>query len=256
MASNEELQKQLETLISLNRRQTDLLAFAQLGDEKVINFIYRGEHVSMYLPQGGHDFIQSYIVRQHAFYERRFFDRLLERNIVKPGGVVIDAGANIGNHAVFFGLFLGAKKLICFEPQTAVFETLERNLDLNKIKHKSHRAMLGAEKGRGSLVSFNPANHGSASFAPKDDGDTPMVSIDSAVSKTDRKAVSFMKIDVEGGQLAVLEGARETIAEAQMPIWCEVFKDEADETRAFMEDIGYEDTKMFWSHNYIFVPKG
>ena len=54
--------------------------------------------------------------------------------ILSPGDVVVDVGANIGTHAIFF-----AKKVtesgvvVAFEPQRLVFQTLCGNVALNGL---------------------------------------------------------------------------------------------------------------------------
>lgn len=46
---------------------------------------------------------------------------------IKEGSVILDIGANIGNHTVFWSLFSPAAKIISFEPQQLVFNILKRN---------------------------------------------------------------------------------------------------------------------------------
>ena len=54
--------------------------------------------------------------------------------IVQPGQVVVEVGANIGAHTVFLAHRSGpAARVLAFEPQRIVFQTLCANLALNSI---------------------------------------------------------------------------------------------------------------------------
>jgi len=64
-----------------------------------------------------------------GIYERRFLD--LVKSHLPSGAVVIDVGANIGNHAVY--LSDACAEIHCFEPNPTVVERLRENLRLNEI---------------------------------------------------------------------------------------------------------------------------
>src|SRR5258707_14359705 len=56
----------------------------------------------------------------------------LFRQLVKPGDLVLDVGANIGTHTLFFSQRIGATgRVLAFEPQRIVFQTLCANLAIN-----------------------------------------------------------------------------------------------------------------------------
>ena len=59
----------------------------------------------------------------------KFLKKSLPENIN-----MIDVGANIGNHSVFFGKYF--KKIYSFEPNPILFKILEGNVMLNKLDHK------------------------------------------------------------------------------------------------------------------------
>ncbi|MEL6689456.1 MAG: FkbM family methyltransferase [Pseudomonadota bacterium] len=250
------LNDKLDRLLRLTEQQLNIQRLIALGPEKNFTFNYRGENISMHLPQGDRDFIQRRILTIHSFYETPFLEAILSAGVVAPGGVIVDAGANIGNHSVFFGRFLQASKVISFEPQPAVFETLQKNLDLNGIPGKAHRVMLGAQKGEGAIDVFKPQNHGGTSFKAVEGGGTPMTTIDATLTKTDRSKLKLIKIDVEGAQLDVLKGAQASIEAAKPVIWCEVFADERAETESLLKGMGYRATKILKGDNAVFVHEG
>src|SRR4051812_31054692 len=62
----------------------------------------------------------------------------LFRQIVRPGDVVVEVGANIGCHPVDLSRLVGPQGLIvAFEPQRLVFQTLCANLALNSCANVS-----------------------------------------------------------------------------------------------------------------------
>jgi len=113
----------------------------------------------------------------------------------------IDAGANIGNHSVFFSQVF--KKVYSFEPVLKTFDILKINIRksynveaINKGLSDSHRS----EK-----IAVSSANQGMARIATSSDEFTETISLttlDSFVEKTKIK-VGLLKIDVEGHELSV-----------------------------------------------------
>ena len=201
------------------------------------------------------DFIAVQIARRRTFYE----DDLLEHVALRGplGGTYLDVGANIGNHSVFFGKFL-ADHVIAIEPNPAVMPVLRRNLEANGISSFTLvPTAVGAEKGRGRLVL--PARHvhniggtqiamrpPSASVADDDCEDViPVATLDEVIAQLDlpaASAISLLKIDVEGMELAVLEGARSLLSRDRPQILIELATAEAYE-RAFdfLAGYGYSD---------------
>ena len=58
----------------------------------------------------------------------------LFRQTVKPGQMVLDVGAHIGTHTLFFARAVGSRgAVIAFEPQRLLFQTLCANMALNSI---------------------------------------------------------------------------------------------------------------------------
>jgi FkbM family methyltransferase len=141
-------------------------------------------------------------------YERRFLD-FLRRNL-PPGGVMLDVGANIGNHAVYLSdLF---DEVHCFEPSPKIAARLSGNVRLNGLSNVHvHRVGLGAAE---ALLPFEEVaeNLGLSRFDPNGEGPRLAITIgDKWVSDRGLERVDFIKIDVEGFELEVLKGLRQTI---------------------------------------------
>ena len=81
----------------------------------------------------GHDAADkiAYVIRtQKTFWE---IDQLEYIAMVGPsGGIYLDVGSNIGNHAVFFGRFC-ADHVVAIEPNPRLHPILRRNIDANAL---------------------------------------------------------------------------------------------------------------------------
>ncbi|WP_375279313.1 FkbM family methyltransferase [Pseudooctadecabacter sp.] len=236
-------------MVRLNRRiehQNFLIAYGNLGPDRIVDISHRGDPFRLYVPFGDRDLIQRHLISDRDFYESGYLNALREMGVVPHDKVIIDAGANIGNHTVFFAHYFKPSKLYSFEPQRMVFDTLQRNIELNSNGRDitAVNALLGAEKGTGSLAFYKQGNLGAASFALDDKGETPMVALDDAVTKADRKNVGFMKIDVEGFQIEVLRGAHDILTQSKPALWVEVFRNEREECDAFLAPYGYTATEL------------
>lgn len=170
-----------------------------------------------------------------TFYEADVLLRCRERHL--PGTAIIDAGANIGNHTVFFGLILNAS-VYAFEPLPSNFDLLEMNIAANGLDGQvvATCCALGQADGLGELHSGPPSNLGTTrvSFGL---GEVPVRRLDSLALAG---PVGLLKLDVEGGEGAVLLGAA-----ALIEAWLPDIVVEAGDARAFqvvaeiLLDFGY-----------------
>ncbi|HEY1798499.1 MAG TPA: FkbM family methyltransferase [Stellaceae bacterium] len=143
--------------------------------------------------------------------------------LVKPGQTVVEVGANMGAHTVHLGRLVGPSgQVIAFEPQRAMFYLLCANLALNDLFHvMAYRIALGDAPGNAPvpLVDVHqPANFGGKALF--DPGPTEQVLV-RRVDGLALPALHLLKIDVEGMEMQVLRGARETIARYRPIIYAE-----------------------------------
>ena len=153
------------------------------------------------------DHIQRQIVAKRDFYEASMLAAVA--HLLRPGGLVVDVGANIGNHTVFFAAVLD-QQVIAVEPNPAALPTLRANVELNGLGQKVEviAVAAGASAGRGKVADVDPANLGRASVICDTQGDVDVATVDELVG--DRR-VDLLKVDVEGMECDVLRGARGTI---------------------------------------------
>jgi FkbM family methyltransferase len=143
------------------------------------------------------------------------------RAVVRPGDVVLEAGANVGAYTVLFAAWTGpGGRVIAFEPVPAAFAGLQRHVEMNHVADRVDAVATAVSDG---LEPRLPLALGSSSgisrMAPRGTppgmkiAEVAAVSID-AFCRDNRIRPNVIKIDVEGAELPVLRGARATIAAA------------------------------------------
>lgn len=144
------------------------------------------------------------------------------RDAVRPGMTVLDVGANVGGYALLFGQWVGRNGCVhAFEPAPAAHDGLVRHIALNGLDDivRPVRAAVGAAPAVASLIIAG--SHGESRLADRRDPVGPtkqreqtievnVTSIDEHCQRF-QLTPAFIKVDVEGAELEVLRGARETI---------------------------------------------
>jgi FkbM family methyltransferase len=137
------------------------------------------------------------------------------RRVVRSGAVALDIGANAGSYALLLGQWAGAGgSVFAFEPAPEPFAGLVRHVALNGLTATVHpiHAAVGRAGWEGRMVLASSSGE-SRLAGPHEEVTTVPVALTSVDTFCRERKISpaFMKIDVEGAELAVLQGARETI---------------------------------------------
>ncbi len=153
----------------------------------------------------------------------------LFEQIVKPGHIVVEAGANIGSHTVHLAQLAGPNGQVwAFEPQRLVFQLLAGNMALNSLVNvRCLQKCLGAEGGKTLLVpdlNVNAVNNWGGLELGKQTVGEPVEVI--TVDSLQLPGCNFFKIDVEGMELDVLRGAENTIRKYRPVIYTEADRNE------------------------------
>lgn len=139
--------------------------------------------------------------------------------LCKEGDTVIDAGANIGYTSLLMLHRIGITgKLLAFEPHPYIFKKLESNIRLNNYKnHKLYNIGLSNQSGKAKLIipNYFNENEGVSFIADDDSNNTESIEID--IKQLDEiiegsQNIKLLKIDVEGHELKVLEGAKKLLS--------------------------------------------
>jgi FkbM family methyltransferase len=178
----------------------------------------------------------------------------LFRQVVEPGSVVVEVGANIGTHTLFFARQVGLEgAVIAFEPQRVVFQSLCANMALNSVTNaQCFQKAVGAELGEIPVPVIDYSrenNYGGLSLESGRQGEsTPLVTIDNLkLSRCTR-----LQVDVEGMERQVLAGAANTIAKCRPILYVENDRREkADALVRLIDGLGYS---MYWHLPALFNP--
>ncbi len=183
--------------------------------------------------RGTRDGVYMYVHTMRTWYERALLEYLWTH--VPHDGIWIDVGAHIGNHTVFFAKFT-AGMVIAIEPCAPHVEALKINVEKNGVADK---------------VRIIPCAAGPASFASAPIQDyltggqvkSRMQSIDDIMASTNVAAgeVQFIKIDTDGHEPGVLQGAAKTIERHRPFMVVEVIGGSAPEkVPPMLTEMGYE----------------
>ncbi|MDY6770168.1 MAG: FkbM family methyltransferase, partial [Candidatus Nanohaloarchaea archaeon] len=153
--------------------------------------------------------------------QRHHFRELVDTDIIEgytaaydiaPGDTVIDAGAYPGEFTAYAARRCGPEgTVVALEPGADNRETLQAAVDLNGLDNVDiYGAALHAVPG---TVSFRQHRCLGNAVAPDGEQTVEAVTLDGLVDRAGLDTVDFVKMDVEGGEIAALKGAGETLAE-------------------------------------------
>lgn len=146
------------------------------------------------------------------------------------GVAIIDGGANIGTHTIAWArLMAGWGRVMAFEPQERTFYALCGNIALNNCFNAS--AVMVALSAKAGVVSVprldpqQPANFGGLSLKPdlnkQGKGTGNAIVPATAIDDIRLNRLDILKLDVEGMEPEVLDGARQTIDRLKPVIFVE-----------------------------------
>jgi FkbM family methyltransferase len=175
------------------------------------------------------------------------------------GGTFLDIGANVGNHTVYVAKFLRAARVVCIEPNPPAIELLQSNVWLNGLNRVVDGQYLGiglADKARENMAMQVPSRNLGASRVIEGEGRIRLERADALLAG---QRFDFVKIDVEGMEMAVLSGMEGLLADHRPKMFIEVQDANARRFQAWMEATGYRVTEEFRRYrrnsNFMIAPK-
>jgi FkbM family methyltransferase len=207
------------------------------------------------------EFISDYIRSENEYYEFEMLKFLKKRFDISR---FVDIGANIGNHCNYFMKF--GSTGWAYEPSSVNFSKLAINAG---NAFECHRVALSNVNSSDSLVTFNDSLgncHLLSSFNGSINNWGKGQAIEDIEVRTldsfHVKKPTLIKIDVEGSELKVLEGAVETLVDFEPVVVIEIHTEETlrnanfpysrAEIFDFFSHIGYHTKLAFDKTNFIF----
>lgn len=130
---------------------------------------------------------------------------------LRPNDTFFDIGANVGSYTILASGVVGART-IAFEPVLEAFNRLADNCRLNKVDNRvvCVRKAIGSKVSNVLFTQTNDTTNHVQAFGEQTDyvSSVEMVSLDEFLDHQDSKETpSLIKIDVEGYEASVIEGA-------------------------------------------------
>jgi FkbM family methyltransferase len=185
-------------------------------------------HVKQYAGMARHDgqrFIEPYVLQRRqsgylvnflvatadaqVWYDHVYpwidIDIISQFNMIEPGAVVFDLGANHGFYSVLFAKMAGSKgRVYAFEPFPVMGDVIKFNARLNDVRIDVYDVGLSKEK-KDATASLT-----AQCIALDQFGDSVKISLDS-LDNYGHLVPSFLKIDIEGAEIDALEGAKKLL---------------------------------------------
>jgi len=216
------------------------------------DFAHRGENFQFCITNP-FDLIQGNFLKGR-FFEMR--ELAAVEQWVGTGAAIVEVGAYVGNHVVYYARFMQPRSILVLEPNPEAIALLRRNLETNKVATADlSRLGIGAAAAVSTydLVCEAAANRGATRLVQTAAGAVKTAPLDELIAGT----VDFIKIDVEGMELEVLDGAARIIAALRPKIMIEVFRSQIPRFDAWLRQYRYIVRQQFdYVHavNYLIEP--
>lgn len=148
------------------------------------------------------------------FYEPDLLYSFL--HFVRPGDIVIDAGANVGFHSIFLSHLVGENGAVfAYEPDPVHFKKLQANIELNgRTNTFAFQHALWSCKQKMDFWSVKGGGYSSfarfVNFSPEKVPDMQAFALDEIINPS--VPVRLIKLDCEGAEEQILLGAKELLA--------------------------------------------
>jgi FkbM family methyltransferase len=187
---------------------------------------------------------------EYSDFEVKLFEQICEE-----GDIVIEVGANIGAHTLPLSQFVGKQGLVyAFEPQRIIFQTLCANLAINSISNViCHPYAVAAEEGFFLVPRFDyneENNYGGIEISKYSRGEkVRVVKLDDFIHPL---KLTLLKIDVEGMEYEVINGAKNIIERCKPILYVENDrKEKSSDLISLIRSLNY---KMYWHFPPFFNP--
>jgi len=160
-----------------------------------------------------------------------------------PNSIVLDVGANMGAYAIPLAKAFADIEVHAFEPNPFAVDRLRRNLSVNGVTNVLlQQYAVGAQPGRMDLHAFAEEDLGLSSLIPPPKEGSRNIPVEvitlDGFYRTNQRRISLIKIDVQGFEFQVLQGARDLISKQKPYILLD------HEDNLFSEPLGAEEAKQ------------
>jgi FkbM family methyltransferase len=175
-------------------------------------FLIDVENHKMYVD--GRDMVVSLGLISRGKYENN--ETKIFMDLIKPGMIVLDVGANIGYYSLVSAKIVGNKgKVYAFEPEPNNFNLLLKNIKVNNYENIIPVNMAASNKNGNAQLFLDKNNFGNQSLASKNVPECrgviaiKTITLDKYFKDIIKnKNMDIIKMDAQGAEGMVLEGAK------------------------------------------------
>ncbi|MCL5126314.1 MAG: FkbM family methyltransferase [Deltaproteobacteria bacterium] len=178
----------------------------------------------------------------YAFREAYEPELVVLEQFLKPGETMVDVGANYGVYSLRASKLVGPRgRVFAFEPASKAFRYLQRNMRENSLENVSAFSLaLSNQAGKAHLyLNQDPSRNSIASdLEGSDFEEIETNTLDAILADQGISRLHFLKIDAEGADELVCQGARKTLAAYHPVVMFEVNPEAAGLLGLQKENIG------------------
>lgn len=186
------------------------------------------------IPEGEIDYVNGLGVKYHLHLDQYLMKniylydipesnthRQITRYLSKLKGplTILDCGANIGLYSLNLAKLFPSSKIHAFEPLQFNFEIFEQNIQSNNFDNiKANKLGIGDKPGEFEIMFGNKKSGASLyvdDYNQMGKETIQIVTIDDYCAEKGIDSINFLKIDVEGGEFKVLEGAKSILEKSE-----------------------------------------
>lgn len=216
-----------------------------------------------WLPKDAHSDCIANSIKGDRIFDEPIYQ--IAKKYIKPNTTVLDIGSNFGQMAVLMSKLVGEKDIThAFEADEFIFNILEKNTKENSKNIITH---FGAVHNKSNEILHFPEQdfkrfnaYGSYGIDYKNNNSRPVNTL-TVDELTFELPISFIKVDIQGGDLFAMKGAINTINKYKPAIIFEyeyAFEEELNlsfqEYVDFVKSINYHFEKVLMGHNFLILP--
>jgi FkbM family methyltransferase len=224
---------------------------------------YKTATGNYYLPTDARSDQIANVIKNDQIFDEPIYK--IARQFIKPGSAVLDVGSNFGQMAILFSRLAEENGVVhAFEADDFIYSILEKNCLENSDSIITHFGAVHNRSGETlhfpvqDFESFGTYGSYGIDYIKGHGRPVRTLTIDDLEIE---RPISFMKIDVQGGDLLAMEGSRNTIRKHRMPIIFEyeyLFEDDLNlcfqDYVDFVRSIDYHFEKVILGQNFLILP--
>ena len=188
----------------------------------------------------------------------------LVKSQIKEGEIIVDIGANIGYYTLLFAKLVGASgNVFAFEPEPYNFQLLQKNVKANSYQNVTIEKKAILDKNGKTNLYLSKSNVGSHSIFPRTKNhqtciEVETITLDDYFNNKTGKKISFVKIDAECSEPAVLRGMTSILTNKNLkhlieyaPSNCRRFDEKFSNFLKFLTEYGFGFHSILFGKNLI-----